>query len=69
MMVLGTSRSRTHHLFEIWSDWLRVRVRIGLIASGSGLGLLWLAQGLRVEVRHYSPRTQCVPTIFSNKMW
>ena len=32
--------NRAYHLSEIWHDWLKVRVRVALIASGVGLGLV-----------------------------
>ena len=31
---IGEGSSRVYHLFEIWSDWLRVWVRVALIGLG-----------------------------------
>lgn len=35
----GVGGSRAYHLFEIGSDWHRVRVGVALIGVGLGLGL------------------------------
>ena len=36
----GVVASRAYHVFEVWSDWLRVRVRVDLIGLGPGSGSL-----------------------------
>ena len=49
-----TSGSRAYRLFEIWSDWLRVRVWVALIGLRSGLGLgLVLLLSYTVCVNHF----------------
>ena len=42
-VLIGRTRrviSKACRLFEIWSDWLKVRVRVALIGLGSGSGLV-----------------------------